>query len=220
MSKPLSIDKPVDNNLKPIKDSDGTLTGLEISTNNTRVKNLETTNNLTVKEDLMVSGKLYIDGGGDTYIAENAVDSVRYVVGGDIFLNLRKEGAGGQAADFESTAVGFTQHEPAYGVTTIVYFTEGNKSHVTFGSGNITNLRFIFPDVSCNCTLLLTQDGSGSRTVTNWQTYDFDAGNGSTVKFSGGSNPTLTTAANKTDIISFYWDNDNHLAYGVASLNF
>ena len=32
--------------------------------------------------------------------------------------------------------------------------------------------------------------------------------------------PTLTTTANKLDIISFYWDNDNHKAYGVASLNF
>ena len=41
MSKPLSIDKAVDGNLKPVKDSDGTLTALEISTDNVRIKNLE-----------------------------------------------------------------------------------------------------------------------------------------------------------------------------------
>ena len=40
------------------------------------------------------------------------------------------------------------------------------------------------------------------------------------VKFPGGSNPTLTTAANHVDILSFYWDADNEIAYGVATLDF
>ena len=218
MSKSLHIDKAVDGNLKPVKDSDGTLTALEVSTDNARVKDLEVVKNLTVGEDLSLTGKLYLDG--DTSIGVSTSNHVRHLVGGETLLSLRIEG-GGQTADFEETAVGFTQHEPTYNSsTTIVNFVEGNKAHLTFGSGNITNMRLIFPDVSCNCTLLLTQDGSGSRTVTNYQTYDFEVGNVSTVKFSGGSNPTLTTTANKTDIISFYWDNDHHLAYGVASLNF
>ena len=41
MVKALQIDKAVDGNLKPVKDSDGTLTALEISTDSVRVKNLE-----------------------------------------------------------------------------------------------------------------------------------------------------------------------------------
>ena len=41
MNKTLHIDKAVDSNLKPVKDSDGTLTALELSTDNVRVKNLE-----------------------------------------------------------------------------------------------------------------------------------------------------------------------------------
>jgi len=41
MPKPLSIDRAVDKHLKPVKDSDGTLTALELSTDNVRVKNLE-----------------------------------------------------------------------------------------------------------------------------------------------------------------------------------
>ena len=41
MSKALQIDRAVDGSLKPIKDSDGTLTALEISTDNVRIKNLE-----------------------------------------------------------------------------------------------------------------------------------------------------------------------------------
>ena len=39
--KTLSIDRAVDGNLKPVKDSDGILTALEVSTDNVRVKNLE-----------------------------------------------------------------------------------------------------------------------------------------------------------------------------------
>ena len=41
--KALLIDKAVDGNLKPVKDSDGSLTALEVSTDNVRVKNLEVT---------------------------------------------------------------------------------------------------------------------------------------------------------------------------------
>ena len=41
MSKALQIDRAVDGNLKPVKDSDGSLTALEVSTVNVRVKNLE-----------------------------------------------------------------------------------------------------------------------------------------------------------------------------------
>ena len=71
---------------------------------------------------------------------------------------------------------------------------------------------------------MLKQDGTGSRTVTNYKVWDIvnsDAASGSaTVKFAGGSNPTLTTDANHVDIISFFYDADNQIAYGVASLDF
>ena len=121
-----------------------------------------------------------------------------------------------------ANAVGFTQFEPTYNASdTEVHFDDnGNKAFATFGAGNITDLNLYFPDFSCNCVLLLKQDGSGSRTVTNFKTFDQADGNESTVQFAGGSNPTLTTAANKIDIISFYWDNDNHKAYGTITKNF
>jgi hypothetical protein len=46
--------------------------------------------------------------------------------------------------------------------------------------------------------LLLTQDGTGSRTVT-W----------STVKWPGGTNPTITATASRQDIYSFFADGTN-----------
>jgi len=47
-----------------------------------------------------------------------------------------------------------------------------------------------------------------------------EADGSSTIKFAGGSNPTLTTDANHVDIISFYWDATHEIAYGVATLDF
>lgn len=54
----------------------------------------------------------------------------------------------------------------------------------------------------------LTQDGTGSRTVT-WP---------GTVVWQGGSAPTLTTAAGKTDICTFMYNGTNY--YGVCTLNY
>ena len=143
-------------------------------------------------------------------------------VGGDDLVRLKENGAEGNTANFRDTGVGFIQNEPTYNAsdTEVNFHTAGNKQFLTFGSGNITDLNLNFPNVSCNCVLLVKQDGTGSRTITNYKTFDQAGGNESTVKFAGGSNPTLTTTANKLDIFSFYWDNDNHTAYGVVSQNF
>jgi hypothetical protein len=126
--------------------------------------------------------------------------------------------------EFNSPA-GFDQFTPTYNAsdTEVNFKTDGNKAFVTFGSGNITDLNLNLPATSGNFVLLLKQDGTGSRTVTNYKAFDSSgsAANGSaTVKFAGGSNPTLTTDANHVDILSFYWDADNEICYGVASLDF
>ena len=36
----------------------------------------------------------------------------------------------------------------------------------------------------------------------------------------GGSPPALTTTADKSDIVSIYWDADNQTAFAVISQNF
>ena len=46
MPKTLNMDMPIDANLKPIKDSDGTLTSLELSTTLVRVKDIEITGHI------------------------------------------------------------------------------------------------------------------------------------------------------------------------------
>ena len=208
-----------------------------------------TVKSLSVTEDLDVTGnidsgstitsavnfiatqgsvKLLNDGQGIWFVdtnckiyKESGSDQLNIEVGGAVMIKMH-ETAVGEWVELNNSALCQTQNEPTYNATdTYASFTNSNKLHLTFGAGNITDIHLIFPDGSCNCTLLITQDGTGSRTITNWKTFDqTGSGNESTVKWSGGTAPTLTTTANKTDIISFYWDNDNHRAYGVASLNF
>jgi hypothetical protein len=167
---------------------------------------------------------LYFDGGTHTSISESSDDVLRIGVGGDVMIQLSEKGDDGNEVHFGSSCVGFTQLEPTYdATTTIVDFRHSNKQFLTFGSGSITNLLMYFPLVSGNFVLLVKQDGTGSRTITNWKVFEFDetSADGSiAVKFAGGSNPTLTTDANHVDILSFYWDADNEIAYGVATLDF
>ena len=126
--------------------------------------------------------------------------------------------------EFDNCGVGFDLVTPTYDATnTSVDFKTGNKQFVTFGSGNITNLQLVFPATSGNFVVLIKQDGTGSRTITNYKVYDSGGSiaSGSMIAlFAGGSNPTLTTDANHVDIISIFWDADNEIAYAVASLDF
>ena len=167
---------------------------------------------------------IYFDGGSNTYIVESSADVLDIKVGNDLIFQITESAADGNTIDIENACIGFTQIEPTYdATTTVVDFRHSNKQNLTFGSGSITNLTLYFPLVSGNFQLLIKQDGTGSRTITNYKVYEFDeslADGSVAVIFAGGSNPTLTTDANHVDILSFYWDADNEIAYGVATLDF
>jgi hypothetical protein len=86
------------------------------------------------------------------------------------------------------------------GVETVTYSADtnldlslGNIFQVTM-TGNITNLTVSNATVGQIFVLRLIQDGTGSRTVTNWF---------STIKWEDGVEPTLTTTADKTDVFVF-----------------
>lgn len=92
------------------------------------------------------------------------------------------------------------------GASLTVNWANSNVQHTTLTaactlsvSNGMTGGRYI---------LFLKQDATGSRTVTWW------AG----ILWSGGTAPTLTTTANKTDIITFVFDGTNW--FGSFSLNY
>lgn len=75
-----------------------------------------------------------------------------------------------------------------------------NVFTATLGANiSITAITANSSQVGRRITVMLTQDGTGSRTVT-WP---------SNVKFAGGSAPTLTTTAGKTDILTFTYNGTN-----------
>ena len=160
----------------------------------------------------------------DSYIQELAnSDVVTHTVGGKAMLTLTEgvDNTGISTIDHAKNAIIGDAVTPVYNASiTPVYFWNSNYQQLTFGSGSITDLRMFFPDGSGHFTLLIKQDGTGSRTITNYKTFDQNAGNESTLKFAGGSNPTLTTGAGKVDMFRIYWDNDNHIAYATVDLNF
>lgn len=70
-------------------------------------------------------------------------------------------------------------------------------------------LTFPTPDAGGQFTLLLKQDATGSRTVT-WP---------GTVRWAGGTAPTLTATAGRTDVVTFLSDGTYWLGF-VGGLNF
>lgn len=91
------------------------------------------------------------------------------------------------------------------GATIALDWNNSNVQSVTLG-GNRT-FTFANPLTGGRYLIVLKQDATGSRTVT-WPT----------VKWRGGTAPTLTTTANKTDLITLIWDGTDY--FGDASLNF
>lgn len=91
------------------------------------------------------------------------------------------------------------------GATIAVDWNNGNIQTVTLG-GNRT-FTFANPADGARYVLVVKQDATGSRTVT-WPT----------IKWVGGTSPTLTTTANKKDVISIIYDGTDYL--GAANLNF
>lgn len=88
-----------------------------------------------------------------------------------------------------NTVVSYT---PSASGTATLDLTTANIHKITMPAGNITIA--ISNEVTGQCFLVeITQDATGSRTVT-WF---------STIKWAGGSAPTLTTTASKRDVFGF-----------------
>jgi len=115
--------------------------------------------------------------------------------------------AAGGEWNFGAYSAGFTLQSTTGDGTTTIDWRLGNKFKFTFGAQNET-FTFTAPTNSCTLMLTLIQDGTGSRTVT-WP---------ATVKWPGGTAPTLTTTANARDKVALDWDGTQY--DGVASLDF
>jgi len=185
--------------------------------------------NLTLTGDLTLSSgeKLFLDGSTTSYIYEASDDIVQIVVGGDKMISFDEANHYiyfGDTSGPTSLPVGFTQNTVSFNNSdTVVYFNlTGQKQYVEL-TDNVTNITSKMPGVSASFTLVVKQDSTGDRVVTNWKVKDSgnnDAAGSATVLWPGGSAPTLSTGANDIDIINFYWDATNEKLFGTAALDF
>ena len=184
---------PIDEHLRPIKVG-GKSTAIEVA---------QCDDGMRVRGNMEIMGDLRTDS---NLIAS---DNMAISAGGHV--------------EFDNCAVGFDLQSLTATSSMTADFRLGNKILINFADGNITSINAYFPATSGNFVLLLKQDGTGSRTVTNYKTRDSEgnaAAGAATFKFAGGSNPTLTTDANHVDIVSIFWDADNEIAYAVPTLDF
>ena len=78
------------------------------------------------------------------------------------------------------------------GATVTPDFSAGNVQTLTL-AGNRAIANPLNIKAGATYIIVIVQDGTGSRTISSW---------GSNYKFSGGTAPTLTTAANQADVIT------------------
>jgi len=126
-----------------------------------------------------------------------------YRIGDTIILNVNRDLVNARTASFGSEYNNGSQSGPSYTIN----WNNGQKQTITL-TGNITSLTLTAPAGVGNFLLRIVQDATGGRTIT-WP---------GSVKWAGGTAPTLSTGANAEDIITFYYNGTSY--YGVGSLNF
>ena len=128
-----------------------------------------------------------------TFLA-NLVEDTTPELGGDLDFNAS---IGYDATEFDNGNSGTSD-------TIVISAGHFQKSTLT---GNVT-FTFTAPTGPTRIQLRLIQDGTGSRSVT-WP---------GTVKWEGGTAPTLSTSAASVDIITITFDGTNY--YGGSNLDF
>ncbi len=189
----------------------------------------ETLSNKTLTTPRIADAGSINDGNGNEYIkfaqTASAVNELTITnaatttapqlsaTGGDtnIDLKLAGKGSGTIAPQSHISATSkniyFTEYDNGNSGTskTVDWAANGHKQKITM-TGDCA-FTFTAPAGPCNLLLKKIQDGTGSR-VPTWP---------AAVKWPGGTKP-VHSGANKTDIVSFYYDGTNY--YGVANMDF
>lgn len=137
---------------------------------------------------------------GSIIAASQAGTPVEQTVGADGTVLMAKSG-NTAGLNWDALVVEFDNGNSGTALT--IDWSKGGTQKVTM-NGNCTFM-FTNPVAGHYYTLILTQDGTGSRTAT-WPT----------AKWQGGSAFVLSTSAGYVDIVTFYYDGTNYWAQGAA----
>jgi len=115
---------------------------------------------------------------------------------------------GSEFSVLKSTKImGAGEYELTDGATIAIDWDNGATQYVVLGATGRT-VTFANPREGEVYRFIIIQDGTGSRTITTWPT----------IKWAGGTKPTLTTTLNKADIITLLYANSVY--YADCAYNF
>lgn len=167
-------------------------TGLTVTTNDGTLAFGAASKTLTVNKSVTIDGT---DSTTMTFPTTSATiartDAAQTFTGTQTFSTVAAptNASINEASGTYSTIQTYT---PTGGGTATLDLSKGNIHHITMPAGNITIA--ISNGTAGQCFIIrILQDSGGSRTVA-WFT---------TIKWAGGSAPTLTTTANKADTVGF-----------------
>lgn len=128
---------------------------------------------------------------GDLLAAQSATVLARVPVGadGNILVADSTQASGMKWAGIYSN---IQTYAPAPGATVTLDLSKGNIHHITMPAGNVAIALSNATVGQCFIVRIL-QDSVGSRTASYF----------TTIRWAGGSAPTLTTTANKADTVGF-----------------
>lgn len=88
----------------------------------------------------------------------------------------------------------------ASGASATVDWSSGNYQFITLDNASV-NLQFTDPGGTGDFILRIVQDGTGSRTISTWDTD---------IEWVGGVIPTLSTTANTSDLLRCFFNGTNY----------
>jgi hypothetical protein len=134
-----------------------------------------------------------VTAGGITYIYNSSTDKWAATIGvGSDYVSATTGGTFNGKVTFTKATIGAVTAIASAGVMTPDFNASSNFSITLTASGQLANPSNLTAGQSGIITI--TQDGTGSRTLTY----------GSYWKFPSGTAPTLTTAANSVDVLVYY----------------
>ena len=114
------------------------------------------------------------------------------------------DGVHGATARESMNAQPGSVYELTDGATIAIDWDNGATQYVVLGATGRT-VTFANPREGEVYRFIIIQDGTGSRTITTWPT----------IKWAGGSAPTLTTTGGKADVVTLLYANSSY--YGDCS---
>ena len=151
-----------------------------------------------------LSASLPVFSDGSKKLVSKSVADTLTALGVSAFVKTLLDDTSAKAARATLDAMPAGAYELTDGATIAIDWNNGATQYVVLGATG-RKVTFANPVSGQVYRFIIIQDATGSRTITTWPT----------VKWAGGSAPTLTTTGGKADVVTLLYANSSY--YGDCS---